>query len=204
MKNFVKNTSLVINLILFLVVLFMQYCRHCPEQKPCPDCNDSVVVITPHDTIFTKGDTIYYPKPADTLHDSIPVWIPVDTAAILKDYYTKYKYDLPIWNDSNAKINCYLETYRNQVFKYKVSGSIIPHNKEYHHYHTIVEPEKPRIKGFLGGGLQYSMPDTTMSLHIAAGLLTKKNNLLYLTYDPFIKVITFDTDFIIRFGRNKK
>lgn len=200
MKNFLKHASITINVILFIIILFMQYCRHCPEQKPCPDCNDSIVVL-PGDSIILKGDTVYRPTPADTIYKPITQWQQVDTAKILEDYFASYAYNLKIWDDSNASIMCYVETNKNKVVKYVPSGKITPHNTVTHHYHTIVEPYEEHRKVFLGGGLSYNWYDTAMSAHVSAAYLTKKQQELTLTVDPFLKRVDITTKFLIRFKK---
>jgi hypothetical protein len=70
---------------------------------------DTALVFLPSDTIFLPSDTLYMPPDTITIHP-----IPVDTAAILKDYNTKYIYN---WTnqDSNIIIRGNTQIHKNRI-----------------------------------------------------------------------------------------
>ncbi len=63
--------------------------------------------VPKYDTVWNSGDTQY-------------VLIPIDTNAILKDYYAKVKYIDTVKNDSSALIVLNELVFRNRIFSREI------------------------------------------------------------------------------------
>ena len=104
MNNLVGNFKTLLILVLFGIILFMRFCSG--KKAPCPE-----VVKQTIDTAYLhkqwasewkkpNPDTVIYqvparrPAPVVIYRDTDPVTVvePVDTAAILQDYYSKVVY----------------------------------------------------------------------------------------------------------------
>lgn len=176
-------TYLII-VILILVIFLQRECKNCPEK---PNIQDSVIYQV--DTITLKN-TVYFPKPykvIDTLfqHDTI-FKNHYDTVQAVKDYSLYRKYDLPLFNDSIAKVDLVVDVQFNQIAKYQVKGTIYDRKTIIEH-HTFVREEK-RNKVFFGAKIGYSIPDTSMLVAPTLQFLTKKEHLYSISYEPFRKI----------------
>lgn len=128
------------------------------------------------DTLWLPQDTIrvphYIPTPADTITIVVPA--DVDTASIIKDYYTKYYYSdiVPLDSIGTAQINDTISQNkiisRSVIFDYN-----IPIIKE-----TITVREKPSNQLYIGTGLNVSNFGNINSIY--TGLIFKgRHNKIY-------------------------
>jgi len=174
---------------MLLVIVFLQ--RECNKPKPCPPQNitiDTIAVIHDIDT-FTIEKTVYKPHP-DTVHDSFPAFIPVDTGAILADYYKVREYNVPLQNDSAAKLSLLAKVYRNTLLKSELRGQIYQKTTTIIQDHYIQQPATFKIyAGFTAGAM---LPDKFIFAPSMA-VNTKQDHLYLLGYDPVNKLpyITF-------------
>ncbi len=104
----------LVGVVAFL--LLMQECQ--PKPEPVIEKRTEV------DTFFIPGkDSIHelrvpYPVPY-AVHDSIPVWQKVDTAAILADYFKKRFYSDSAYNDS-VRVYYAAQVYKNSLIDMKL------------------------------------------------------------------------------------
>lgn len=111
------KTYLISGVIISLLVIgFFAGYKTYPALKPCQDIHDTTIYIT-DDSWHTIEDSleltidnleervVYWKKHQQIIQlpgDTIPVPVDVDTAAILKDHYSKYAYSLTAENDTIA------------------------------------------------------------------------------------------------------
>ena len=86
-----KNIAIVVLSVLVFILLELNCTKNPPPIIPDP------IVVTHTETIVKLKDTTIFKKGKDIRHDSliyiqVPVDRPVDTAAILKDYFAKVVY----------------------------------------------------------------------------------------------------------------
>lgn len=116
LKTYIIAGAIVLTSILGFIGGYKTY----PRINPCPTITTDTVFVhdtiwyTMHDTVIntvTKKDTIF-----------VPVEIPadVDTAQILKDYFSVYRY---LWEkqDSNISLKLYTTVTKNQPIAYDIS-----------------------------------------------------------------------------------
>jgi hypothetical protein len=131
--------------------------------------SDPIVVITT-DTLEIKHDSLIYRKGKDirkdtTIYDTISVSTPVDTMAILKEYFAKHIYkDTISIQDGTIAITDTIS--KNAIFGRSVSASIT--HKIIKEVREIRIPYQPKgelyiggnatTKGTLGAGLIYKTP----------------------------------------------
>jgi hypothetical protein len=128
------------------------------------------IVITTIDTLEIKHDSLIYRKGKDirkdtTIYDTISVSTPVDTMAILKEYFGKHIYkDTISIQDGTIAITDTIS--KNAIFGRSVSASIT--HKIIKEVREIRIPYQPKgelyiggnatTKGTLGAGLIYKTP----------------------------------------------
>lgn len=100
-KNYLIGAGILITLLLFA---FIGGCQRGKRIKVCPDIITNVVHVT--DTIIhTIIDTFpYYISHTDTIIYTDTIIQPVDTAAILRDYFALHIYSRN-WTDSLLTVN---------------------------------------------------------------------------------------------------
>ena len=98
-----------------LVIVFTFGYRLYPKLHKCSQIAsdtiisyDTVFIALPPDTLLLPSDTLYIPP------DTIIITAKVDTAAIMKDYYTKYSYPW-VRRDTNIIITGVTEVYKNRM-----------------------------------------------------------------------------------------
>ena len=131
--------------------------------------SDPIVVITT-DTLEVKHDSLIYRKGKDihkdtTIYDTISVSTPVDTMAILKEYFAKHIYkDTISIQDGTIAITDTIS--KNAIFGRSVSASIT--HKIIKEVRELRIPYQPKgelyiggnatTKGTLGAGIIYKTP----------------------------------------------
>lgn len=89
----------------------------------------------------------------DTIHDSIPYMVPIDTAAILADYYRKRDYNDTVVNDTSIMIAIQEQVWQNRISSRVLSYQLKP-------VKAPVQKEKTSLLigaygGTIGAGLQF-------------------------------------------------
>ena len=186
LKKYLKTVSpfLIVILVMFFWIMYLTECRG--DSKPETD----TVYKYETDTIMQYDTTIiekinYIPK----WHEKIvyvPTLTPVDTVAIIEDYFTAYLYADTIMNDTSAFMAVYDSIYMNQItsrtYKFinrRPTAQIITN--------TTTIKEQPKwnigIGGFVGGN--------TERFDAGAGIIvSSKNNAVYgLEYCPIDKSV---------------
>lgn len=181
MKPFI-SVSVTLNILLLVVILFMRECS--PEQKPCPETKDSIRIEKTIDTISIKGDVVYKPEPYETI-DTFILPVTVDTAKILAEYLKLNRYDLSVLDDSNGKVNVFVDVQLNRIKAWDFDATFYPKTTVIEKNHVYVV--KPKIKVFAGIQPGMVIPDQTLVLMPSAALLTQKEHLYSIGYDPFSK-----------------
>ena len=104
MKDFFKNIQNVLIVVLVIIILFTRACSGNKNNQTIPDPITITKTVTKWDTL--KIDSlVYVPKwrtKVNTVHDTILA--DVDTAEILKDYYSTYVYTDTLSLDSLGSI----------------------------------------------------------------------------------------------------
>ncbi len=113
MKN---SIFLLVFLALLAFVLFREATR--PGHDPSPADTITLTSIIPGDIIpYEVGIETPVPYP-DYLDSGSTRWSdqPIDTMAVLADYYSKYYFDDTIQNDTSALIRLQSHTFMNRLF----------------------------------------------------------------------------------------
>jgi hypothetical protein len=150
--------ALLVSLIVIILLLSKAYKSSDP------------IIITTIDTLEVKHDSLIYRKGKDILkdtiiYDTISVNNPVDTNAILKEYFAKHVYkDTITIQDGSIAITDTIS--KNAIFGRSVSASIT--HKVIKEVRELRIPYQPKgelyiggnatTKGTLGAGLIYKMP----------------------------------------------
>jgi len=165
-----------------------------PIIKPCPQiASDTVKIVDtnyyslPPDTLYLPSDTIYTPG------DSITVLQNVDTAAILKDYLTRYRYPITK-TDTNITITGVIDVYRNKL----VYDSLA---YKWHRPTTIINNKAPDVYNYyryLSVGLD--IPVKQVGFTEVDIFFHSKSGYLGLGYTPGLSTINLKAGFnIIKF-----
>ena len=185
--------SLVLNVILLLIVIVQQQCRK--ECQPCPGPDTVTVTHYRTDTIrITK--VVYKPVPVVQV-DSVPVYI--DTNQAVSDYYVLRNYDIPLQDDSAAKLSLIADVWKNSLQKAGLRGQVYQREKVIEHTVTQVIPDKKRFKAFIGIVPGLSMSDTTLMLSGVVAFQDKRERQYLIMYEPFMKQYEIGLMWKIRF-----
>jgi hypothetical protein len=143
-----------------LALLLFVFNRECTRPGSKPPNPDTVTIIK-----VVPGDSIPYPvviptrTPVHVYHDTGSTrWrnLPIDTMAILKDYYSIYFYDDTLMNDTSAFIRLQSHTIENKLHY----GNLFFQNKRAKQIITTITPQAPeRNKLYLGLGVNF-LPDS--------------------------------------------
>jgi hypothetical protein len=155
---------------------------------------DSIITTHTTDTITIKGKTIPYPVPYQVI-DSFPVPVNVDTAVILAEYLKLRKYNLPITNDTNSKINVFADVQYNRISNWTYTAEIYPHITTVETVRTIIIPKKSKLSGGLiltGNGTYFGAAPSLI-------FTNKKDNILLVGYDVINK--NYSIGAFIKIGR---
>jgi len=145
------------------------------------------------DTLILK-DTVHVPEwHTKTIIESDTI---LDTVLVYIDYNTEYYYYDTLQDDSNAFIAVNDIIYQNKIKSRKTSIQL--YNRTILNTVTIPPPD-PRIKVFAGIGVSGNMNMFGASGQV--GLLTKREQLYTVYYDPFNKVVGFGMYWKIRIKR---
>ena len=177
-----KNIPYLVIILLLGYVMFLRECTNCPE---CPE-NDTIIEYVYNTDTIKSIDTAYMPEIIYQKIDCVR-WVhsQVDTAEILKNYFTLNYYSDTLVNDTNALVVINDTITQNRILSRVPAISIYPHILKETTYIKL-KPEL-RNKVFLGAGVGRNMQEFGLSANI--GLMTKKDNLYILSYDAINKDI---------------
>ena len=196
MKN-LFTVSVLINILLIGLVLLLRECSvTCPD---CPPMGDTITMVThTTDTLTLHGKTEYFPVPFvvfDTLRDMV-YSTHADTLKAMRDYQVLRAYRLPLFDDTNGKIDVLASVQFNEIAEWRYEGKVYNHQTTIERNHYVME--KPRAKLFAGLAIGYQIPEGKMQLAPGLALLTKKDHLYSASYDPFNNTAQLGIFFKIR------
>lgn len=186
------NLKLIPYIVIALLLVIILLQRECNRPKPCPPAViDTIAVIHRTDTLIVEK-TVYKPKPV-YVHDSLPgdtVWFPVTDSAVIADYYRVRDYDIPLRDDSAAKLSLTAKVYMNTLLKSELRGQVYQKTTTIIQDHYVQQP--PRIKIYAGFTTGAMLPDKFIFAPSLA-VNTKRDHLYMLGYDPVNKLpyVTF-------------
>lgn len=188
----------IVIIVLLAIVLIQRGCM-----KP-----DTVVeehIIHSVDTLVVT-DTVKYPvevyKPYPVYKtDTSVVYVPldVDTAYILKDYFTHNFYRDTILSDSNGLIVISDVIYQNAIEKRSKEITLYDRTIYVH----IVDERKPVNKFFVGMNLGYGFKYDRPIFGAELLLVTKKDNAYSLGYDVFNNAVSGTMYWKIRLRKSR-
>ena len=186
-----KNALTVAPWIAIIVILI--WFTQCQKPKPCPEIVTSVDTIQIIDTIRTSH-TVYKPVPYEVI-DPFTISPNVDTAKILSEYIKLRKYNLPISDDTNSKINVFAEVQYNRIEKWTYEAQIYPRTTIIEKNHVIIQEKRNNLVA----GLILGVKDSYYSVTPVFGLKTKKDNTMLFGYD-FINGV-YTGGYIMKLGK---
>jgi hypothetical protein len=180
----------ILLLIAGAVIAFLLWQKGCGESGEYVQSSDTVTVT---ETIIVKGDSIPYEVKVDVpvirWKDSVvEVPVDVDTAKILKAYFSKNFYSDTISDDSSMTVIINDTITRNQVTSRKVYFQNLREKSITTNTTTVTTVKKfSWDKVFIGGEIGGFMGSETVSLQVGAMFQNKKDNLVGVSVDPFNK-----------------
>lgn len=181
-----QKPSYIVIGVLIIVIIIMQMCHRSDTKVVYKDKHhyrvDSVITIdTLRDTtrIISK---VYIPGHTDTIYVDIPA--NVDTAKILKDYYTKYYQVDTLKNDTSALIIVKDTISQNRTQSRQWEFVNNRPTQIINKYYTYVEnkPFNLHFGGFIGGGPDMFLCGPSIMV------TTNKHSTYGINYDPFNKI----------------
>lgn len=186
------NPAFLIIILLLVIVLFQRECSRPVAEIPKTDTitKDSIVVQVDtvdrwHKVAAQEPDSVVYYS-TDTIHDS--------AANILNIYKRK------LWDDDKALITCTDSVYRNKLLGAHVDAKFFIHDTTHYITEIIRQPAPaPRNKVLIGFETGW-IPDKVI-LAPTIALMTKRDHLYSLSYDPLNKLATVSCMWKIRLSR---
>jgi len=175
----------IVIVVLLAIILIQRGCMK-PDTVIEERVVHSVDTLTVTDTVTYQVE-VYKPYPVYKTDTSI-VYVPldVDTAYILKDYFTHNFYRDTILDDSNGFIVISDVIYRNGIEKR--SKAITMYDRTI--YVHIIDERKPINKIFVGMNLGYGFKYDRPIFGADVLLVTKKDNAYSLGYDVFNNAVS--------------
>ena len=205
MKSWLKDFKTLTIIGLIIVIFLLRECRG--EKSPIPTEPVTIVKIeTKYDTIVETVPT-YIPKyktkvKIKTVHDTIRIHdtIPVDTAAILKDYFTTYAYTDTLKKDSVTFV------INDTISQNKILSRGIKYNLIYPTTTITTEREVNKRELYIGFGLG---GDRQQLSYIGSELLlrNKKDKIYGIGLginNNFRPVLTFKMNWKVKLPKFKK
>lgn len=180
MNTIFKNLKNIAILVLIVVIVLMRVFQ--PES---PDMKEYIKIGgTKYELLSKTQDTVY-----ETVHDTILKYVPkieyvdkvveveipanIDTLAILKDYYTKYKYEDKVAVDKYGFGTISDEVTQNRIVSRSIIWDLkIPIVKE-----TIVVKELPKNQLYIGGGIGFDKINFINQINTGLLWKTKKDKI---------------------------
>ena len=163
-----------------VVVLGLGLWKSCSKKDNQEFALAKTIIEYKYDTVEVAAVLPKPPKP-----DTIIIITPpenVDTSAVIKEYYSKNIYNRP-YSDSSISITLVDTVFENKLQKGTIEYKILRPTQVITNIFNPIDP--PKRKLFLGAELR---SDTSLSVN--AYLLTKKERLYGVGYDPFNKVVS--------------
>jgi hypothetical protein len=183
----------LIILALLAVIFLQRECHHCPS------CPGSDTIITSHtDTLIITRNHYLPAPPPDTIIATNTIF--PDTAAILADYSALKIYNRTLLDDSTGKITLLDSVQFNALQGSQFSAVLFPKHTVETITHTTYLPEPPKQKVFAGISVGAFYPLKPI-LAPQVSLLTKKDHLYSLGYDPFSRILVLNSSWKIRLSR---
>jgi len=175
-----KNLKVIVITLLIGVIVVMRSCQPEPtdlKQYIKIGGKKYELLSKTHDTVYEKVyDTtiVYKPKwKTKTETDTIKIPVDVDTLAILKDYYTKYKYKDTVLVSTYGTGIIKDEVTQNEIVSRKIEWDLdIPLVKE-----TITVKELPKTQLYIGAGLGLDKINFINNVNAGFLLKTKKDKI---------------------------
>jgi len=174
-------------IVIVLLVLYMRGCTTDNHKIPKTENTFTTDTIIYIDTITITGQDHYYPAPyqtIDTFYKDVHLE-KQDSARIIAEFAKLKKYNLPVMDDSNGKLNVFADVQFNSISKWTFEAQFFQKSTIIEKNHVIIV--KPRTKVFVGVNAGILIPETDLILAPSVALLTKKDHLYTLQYDPFHK-----------------
>lgn len=184
MNKFIKLDIKTITIILLLlIILIIKTCNNGNEKsKSTIKIDGKTYEVLKHDTVisYKTNTTIKEKKGKDIYHDTtiyidVPIDVPIDTTAILKDFYAKNVYNDTLWlNDSLGFV-----TINDTISKNKILNRIFTSKiKEKHTKETLTVVEPPKRQVYFGINAGTTSTDIINNVGIS-GLYKTKNDKIY-------------------------
>jgi hypothetical protein len=162
-----------------LVIIFLQ--RQCSGKldKVCPTTTKTVTVTKTELKYDTVVKTIKVPLPTPVCTIKVVTHLPIDTAAVVADYFTKVAYSQTI-EDTNLRAYITDTLFNNRIVARNFSYQLLKPEKITTITNTITVTEKPRAKVFAGFGVGAS---TQGFAHFGPQItyLSKKDNMYHIS-----------------------
>lgn len=161
--------------VIILLLIYRGECTRQPEPVTIVNTSDTVTVM---DTVYIQGHVVYNPIPYEVI-DTFIVSPKVDTSKILSEYVLLRKYNLPITNDSNSKINVHANVQFNRISEWTYDAEIYPKTTIITQNHTYIPPSRRSI----AIGAIIASNGTNLGFIPVCALKTKKESVFMLGYD---------------------
>lgn len=163
----------VIIVVLVIVIIFMQECRHCPKSTETKvEVHDTTYKHFPPETLTVEKPHWYKVETTDTIPAN------VDTLAIIKDYLAKYYYVQTI-KDTNLSVTITDTVTQNKIAGRGFSYQILKTQQIITNTTTIT----PATKTKMFAGLQLNGSKTQFGFAPSLAIETKKEHLYAIGYD---------------------
>ncbi len=197
---------LIIAILLFIIFCLVQ-CGGRKEKNITPATSETKTIIH-SDTVYihdTSERKVYIPGSKIFRHDSLYFAYPqyIDTAKILKDYYTEFTYKNE-FRDSNLYALIIDTLFRNRITGRGIVYKILRPDKII--TNTIEVPKKqPWIRGLLGleSGYMPALPSMGKLTSITPGIifLSRVDNAYYFGYNTLDRSYHMGAYIKIHFGK---
>ncbi len=196
-----KTAPWIIIIVLIVLLVIQRECHRCPE---CPEIEQvssqstTTNVVVPGDSIVIKGDTVWLDAKPVIIIDTVFEQLPIDTNAILADYYARKQGRWILVDDTSLFVAINFEVYKNRL-QWVVPETqnrrpvLVQINETYNLYQEVI---KARNKYF--GGIGIGRSPESFGLAPSLALLNRKNNLYSLSYDVLNKDFYFTIYFQLR------
>ena len=178
MKNWLAILPWGLCLLLLCYIGLFTHTGKCKQELIVKDSIRYVQVVK---TVTVKGDTVYSPKPYETIkHDT--TFKDVDSARIISNYVTENRYKLPI-NDSIGKVDVFLTVQYNAIKEWTYKGKFKTYHDSVITIKTITVPKRNKLMAglILSGNKEYFGASPSLMLK------TKKDNSFLIGYDVINK-----------------
>lgn len=175
-KKYLAAADKIIIIVLIGLLVLQRECTRCPD---CPEATHSRTEVWFYDT--TRYITqVPVPVPVEVIRP-VEVQAVVDTALILRDYFSKYVYDRVLKDDSLAYIRLTDTVSRNRLSPATLQYTDRTPTQIIYNTTTVSNPVNKLFAGPVIGGSF----DGNLSLGGSAMLVTKKDHAYSITADPF-------------------